>query len=50
MQETLVQSLCLEDSPGERKGYPLWPGEYGAAKSQTQLSDFRYCSVDCISI
>ena len=23
MQETCVHSLCWEDSPGERKGYPL---------------------------
>ena len=39
-------------SPGEGKGYPLWPAEYGVAKSQTQLSNFhfRYCSVGCISI
>ena len=39
-------------SPGDGKGYPLWPGEYGVAKSQTQLSDFHfdYFSVDGISI
>ena len=52
MQETPVQSLCLEDSPGDGKGYPLWPGEYRVAKSQTLLSNFHfdYFSVDCISI
>ena len=53
MQETRVQTLDGEDSPGERNGNPLqysclensmdrgvwWATVCGAAKSQTQLSD-----------
>ena len=50
MQETLVRLLSCEDSPGERKGYPLpvfWPGDFhglahGVAKSWTWLSDFHF--------
>ena len=51
MQETWVQSLAWEDSPGEGNSYPLqdsreqlpipgfWPREFhGVAKSWTQLS------------
>ena len=53
-QETLVQFLGLEDSPGEGNGIPLqysrwekpmdggawWATVHGVAKSRTGLSDF----------
>ena len=51
MQETPVQFLREEDSPGEGKGYLLqYSGleksmdciVHGVAKSQTQLSDFQF--------
>ena len=51
MQETWVQSLGWEDSPGEGKGYSLqYSGLensmdciiHGVTKSQTQLSDFHF--------
>ena len=54
MQETEVQSLGLEDSPGEGNGYPLqysclensWTKEQGGLQSMglqswTQLSDYH---------
>ena len=54
MQETWVQSLGWEDSPGEGKGYPLqysglensfdYTG-HGVTKSQTWLSDFHFSKV-----
>ena len=53
-QETWVQSLGQEDSPGERNGNPLqyscvdnpmdggawWATAHGVAKSRTRLGDF----------
>ena len=53
MQETMVQSLGWEDSPGEKKGYLLqysclensmnrggaWRAIHGVTKSWTQQSD-----------
>ena len=55
MRETWIGSLRWEDSPGERKGYPLQysglenpmdcivpGGGWGVAKSQTRLSDFHF--------
>ena len=56
MQETWVQSLGWEDSPGEGKGYPLqYSGlensmdciVHGVAKSQTRLSDFHFHFYEC---
>ena len=50
MQETWVQSLVWEDSPGGGNGYPLqYSGlensmdctVHGVAKSRTQLSNFH---------
>ena len=47
MQETWVQSLGWEDSPGEGKGYPLQysglenPIVHGS-QSRTCLSDFHF--------
>ena len=60
MQETQVQSLGQEDSPGEGKGNPLqysclensldggawWATVYGVSKSQTGLSDFTSLQAD----
>ena len=57
MRETWVLSLGWEDSPGERKGYPLqYSGVknsmdcivHGVAKNRTQLSDFHLTSFMCI--
>ena len=54
MQETLVQFLGWEDSPGEGKGYPLqYSGMensmdytvHGVTKSQTRLNDFHFLSL-----
>ena len=54
MQETLVQLLGWEDSPGEGKGYPLqYSGVencmdyivHGVTKSQTRLNDFHFLSL-----
>ena len=51
MQETWVQSLGWEDTPGEEKGYPLqYSGlensmdctVHGGSQSQTRLSDFHF--------
>ena len=51
MQESWVLSLGWEDSPGERKSYPLqYSGlensmdsiVHGVTKSQTGLSDFHF--------
>ena len=56
MQETQVQSLGWEDSPGEGNGNPLqysclenpmdggawWATVHGVAKSQTRLSNFTF--------
>ena len=44
MQETWVQSLGWEDSPGEEKGYPdQYSGlVHGVAKSQTQVSNIHF--------
>ena len=56
MQETRVQSLGGEDSPGEGNGNPLqysclqnpmdggawWATVHGVAKSWTRLSDFTF--------
>ena len=56
MQETWVQSLGWEDSPGEGNGNPLqysclenpmdggawWAIVHGVAKSRTLLSDFTF--------
>ena len=50
MQETWIQSLGWEDSPGEGNGYPLqYSGlensmdciVHGVAESRTRLSDFH---------
>ena len=60
MQETWVQSLSQEDSPGERKGNPLqysclgnpmdrgawWATVHGVAKSWTQLSDQAFARTE----
>ena len=54
MQETWVQSLGWEDSPGEGKGYPLqYSGlenskdciVHGVAKSQTRLINFHFYNI-----
>ena len=50
MQETWVQPLGWEDSPGEEKGYPLqycglensMDTVHGVTKSQTPLSNFHF--------
>ena len=56
MQETWVQSLGQEDSPGEGNGNPLqysclenpmdggawWATVHGVTKSRTRLSDFTF--------
>ena len=54
MQETLVQFLGWEDSPGEGKGYPLqYSGlensmdsiVHEVTKSWTRLNDFHFLSL-----
>ena len=59
MQETPVQSPRLGRSPGEGNGHPLqYSGlensmdciVYGVAKSQTQVSDFHFCSERLFSL
>ena len=64
MQETQVQSLGQEDSPGEGNGYPVqysclensmdrgawWATVQGDAKSWTQLSDFYYYLLSPLNI
>ena len=51
MQESQVQSLGQEDSPGKGNGYPLqysmdrgawWATVHGVTKSWMRLSDFHF--------